>query len=462
MIQLFPDQQRLIDDTRALMRQHKSVLVQAATGSGKTVMAAYMVKAARDKGSRAIMVVPRRELLRQTSETFRKFGIPHTFVAAGHGYCPFERTILATSGTLAKRLDKLPAPQLVFIDETHYGGAELDRIIRHYQQAGAWVLGLSATPVRLDGRGLGCWYQAMSSGPAIHTLIDERRLSDYRLFAPSTPDLSGIKTTAGDYAKGELASFMEQDRVLIGNAVSHYRQHGNGRLNVCYCVSIAHAEIVAGMFNDAGIPAKCITGKMTDDERKAIIRAFARREIRVLTSVDLLTFGFDLSAAAQMDVTVECMSDLRPTKSLALQMQKWGRVLRMKDEPALILDHAGNAAAHGLPDDQREWSLEGRAKRQSSGEKADPVRQCGKCFYVHRPSPACPKCGYEYPVVAREVEHIDGELMEITAAQQRRQAAYEQAKAQTLEELIALAKRTGKNPRWAYHVYNARRAKNAG
>jgi len=460
MVTLYEDQTALIDDVRARMRRHKSVLVQAATGFGKTVVTASMVQASQAKGTRSMMVVPRRELLRQTAETFKAFGIPHGYVSAGYEYNPFAKTMLATSGTLARRLDKVPPPNVCFVDETHYGGGDLDRIIGSMKAAGTWVIGLSATPSRLDGKGLGVWYDDMAEGPPIGDLIRDGRLSRYRMFAPDTPDMTGVKTAAGDYAKGALADKMEQDRVLVGNAVAHYRKHALGRLNVAYCASIKHAEIVAASFQDQGIPAACIHGKMDDAERSHIIRAFARRELLVLTSVDLLTFGFDLASAAQMDVTVECMSDLGPTKSLAKQMQKWGRTLRIKPDPALIFDHAGNAARHGLPDDQREWSLEGNEKRDGGNEPSAPVRQCPECFFCHRPTPECPACGFEYPIQSREIDEVDGELSEITG--ERRDSFKQQRDmSRDLDSLIALGRNRGmKHPeRWAAHVMSARMAK---
>lgn len=460
MIRLHDDQTRAVDDVRALMRRHKAVLLQAATGAGKTVMTAHMIQSSRAKGTRAMMVVPRRELLRQTAETFKAFSIPHSYVSAGYEFNPFAKTMLATSGTLARRLDRVPMPQVLFVDETHYGGSELDRIIRHYKALGAWIIGLSATPIRLDGKGLGMWYDAMAEGPPIADLIEAQRLSRFRMFAPSAPDLSGVKTTAGDYAKGQLADRMEGDRVLIGNAVTHYVKHAMGRLNVCYCVSVAHAGIVAEAFRAQGVPAAAITGAMDDDERSRLIRAFARRELLVLTSVDLLTFGFDLASAAQMDVTVECMSDLGPTQSLAKQMQKWGRVLRMKPDPALIFDHAGNAARHGMPDDPREWSLAGRVKREGGGEKAEPVRQCPACYFVHRPTPTCPSCGHEYPVQAREIEEVEGELSEVTSAPRFKA---QQGMVRDLDALIDVGRKRGMRypEAWAAKVMTARMAKRA-
>lgn len=408
------------------------MLMQAATGSGKTIMGADIIHGSRNKGTRSMMIVPRLELLNQSAKTFNEYHIPFSYCASGYQMNPYAKTFLATTGTLINRIKAGTAPEvnLVIPDETHYGGAGLDFIIQYYKKRGAYGIGLSATPARLDGKGLGCWYNDMVCGESVGWLIDNKRLSDFRLFSPSSPNLEGIKTVGGDYAKGQLAERMEADSVLVGDAVKHYRDHALGRLNVAYCTSRKHSEIVAGKFRDAGIPAATIDGTTPEDERRRIIRAFAKREILVLANCELLTFGFDLSAASGMDVTVEAMSDLRPTKSLALQMQKWGRVLRRKDYPALIFDHGGNAMAHGLPDSEREWSLADRPKKERAGdgEKSEPVRQCEggfpnkdltgermrPCYHTHRPAPRCPNCGAWYEIDSRMVQQVDGELVEIS------------------------------------------------
>ena len=139
--------------------------------------------------------------------------------------------------------------------------------------------------------------------------------------------------------------------------------------------------------------------------------------------------------------------------------------MRMKDHPAIIADHAGNWRENGFPDDPRDWTLDGSKKRATSDDKAEPVRQCdiasGGCGFVHRPAPVCPNCNRVYPIMSREVEHIDGELAEIDRAALVRERKQEQGRADSLEALRELAKRTGKNPRWADHVWNARQRKRA-
>ena len=466
-IQLFPDQAVMVEKTRAAMRQSRNVLIQLPTGGGKTVLSSYMLSSMLAKGKRGWFIVPRRELMRQTSETFEKFGLPHSFISAGMSYDPFKRLHIATTGTLARRLHKMTAPDVAFVDETRHGGAELDRIIAWLKANGCWIVGLDATPVRTDGKGLGCYYDRMVEGPQVGELMEAGRLSRYRLFAPQTPDLTGIRTVAGDYAKGQLADKMESDRVLVGNSVKHYKQHADGLLNVAFAVSVKHAEILAQAFRDGGVSAACIHGGMDDAERSRIIKAFARRELMTLTSCSLLCFGFDLASAAQMDVTVEAMTDCAPTKSLSLQMQKNGRVLRMKPRPAVILDHAGNCQRHGMPDDPREWSLEGELKESKGGEPTLAAKQCpigdGGCGYVQRAGyPCCSNCGFVFPIMSRSVEEVDGDLIEVTREQMKAIAKSErqvQGRSETLADLIELAKRTGKNPRWAQHVWQARQKK---
>ncbi|MGI4886119.1 MAG: DEAD/DEAH box helicase [Janthinobacterium lividum] len=450
-VSLYDHQTQMNKQCRELMRSgEKYVLMQGPTGIGKSRMAAAQIEASQAKGFKSIFIVPRIELVAQMSQTFNDFDIPHSFVAAGEAYNPYSKTHICTVGSLLNRLDKVQ-PHVVFVDETHYGAAALDKIIAYYKARGAFIVGLSATPWKLSGQGLDRWYGAMVRGPSVAWLIENKYLSDFRPFAFGTPNLSQIKTVAGDYAKGQLAELMEHDSALIGDAVKHYREHCIGRLNITFCTSRKHSEMVAQSFRDAGIPTMAIDGETPKHERRNIIRAFARRELLNLTSVDLMHTGFDLSSAAGMDVTVESMSDLRPTKSLSLQLQKWGRVLRKKDFPAMIFDHAGNFKVHGFPDDDREWSLAGREKASYDADAESAVlnKQCEVCHFAHRPKPVCPNCGNVYPIQSREVEERDGDLMEVDREAMRVAQVKEAEK--KLAILINVAKSKGyKDPEvWA-------------
>jgi len=465
MITLYPDQQDLIDRLRLAMRHNKSVLCQSATGSGKTVMAMHMMQSAAAKGNAVGFMVPRRKLLDQTSQTLDSLGMAHGFVASGRSYNPFAKIHMIMTDTIVRRLEKAPRLKILFDDEAHFGGPEKLKVIRHYQAQGTYVIGLSATPERPNGDGMGDVYDQMVKGQTLGWLINNKRLSKYRLFGPDTPDLSAIKTRNGDYAQKEINSYMmadEHGKKLVGNAAKHYKENAFGKLNLSFCTSVLSAQMSSQMFNDAGIPSACIHGEMDDADIQKIIMAFARRQILNISSCMLIAFGFDLSQASGIDVTVESMSDLAPSKSRTWQKQKWGRPLRMKPDPALIFDHVGNHLHHGMPHDEPDWTLEVKDRRKGGGEKTIPVRQCPQCYFVSRPSPACPACGFVHPIASRTVEEVEGELAEVTERARKVAARQEQGRAQTLDDLLAVAARTGKKPGWARHVYEARQRKRAG
>lgn len=466
-IKLFPDQAEHIQNVRHALKTHKRVLMQAATGWGKTIGAGYMMTEAAKKGNSCFFVVPRRQLLAQTADSLASYGVSFGYIAAGYKPNPFQMIQLCTSGTLARRLDKLPfIPKIVFIDETHYGGAELDAIIQFFTALGCIIIGLSATPMKISGRHMSDWYDHMVVGPQIRFLMNAGRLSDYRLLAPSKPDLSSVAVRNGEYVESQLADRMEQDTVLTGDMVRHYKAQAMGKLNLAFAVSIKHAELMAEAFRDGGVPAAAVHSKMSDDDIKARIKAFAKRELLALVGKDLMTFGFDLASAAGMDVTPEVMTDGRPTESLPLQLQKWGRVLRKKPEPALILDHAGNSIRpdgtmkHGYPDDDRTWTLEREEKKRGEGaERTIPVRQCGVCYMCHRPSPQCPACGNVYPIAERVLEENDSQLIEVSREQMAGIAKSErqvQGRADSFEALLELERRRGAKLGWAERVWTGR------
>lgn len=487
-ITLYPDQQEIMEALRSSMKLHKSILLQSPTGSGKTACAIYMITQAIKKqdyvsslrNRKIIFTVPRKDLMEQTSETLTRFGITHSFIAAGKFFNPASPVYIGMVPTMTGRIEvdketgalrsrRLPVGSLVIVDETHYGSENLGKLIDYYKEQGSWVIGLSATPWKLNGQGLGMWYDHMVEGKSISWLIENKRLSDYEYYYGQTkPDLSGIKVDAGDYNKAALGSFMEQQGVIIGDCVSDYKRRCDGKLHIVRCSSIKHSQMVAETFKEAGVAAVHVDGETPMDERKRIFMAYAKREIKVLTFCDLLNFGFDLSqASGGMDVCIESGSDLKPTKSLAAQMQFWGRILRKKPFPAIINDHVNNYMEHGLPCSDREWTLASRKKKKAQDkEPVPPTRQCSKCYYVHSPAPVCPQCGFEYPIQSRTIDEIDGEMVKADkevlkrlAEEQKYQRQREQQQARTMQDLISLAKARGyKSPvGWAARIYNARR-----
>ena len=449
-------QQDMIDRTRVALRTSRRVLIQSPTGSGKTALAAAMLGTASQRGSRCGFLVHRQELIDQTIATFTKVGIPFGVIAAGYSPNPFAAVQIASIDTLKNRLEKIIPFDFLVVDEAHHASAAgWAKTIDHFSSA--YVVGLSATPARLDGKGLDHIFHDIVIGPKVSWLMEQGFLADYRAFAPPPPDLAGVHTRMGDFARGELADAMDKPSIT-GDAVAHYLKLARDRQAVCFCISVQHSKHVADTFRAAGIMAWHLDGNTPRDDRRKAIDAYRKGDIKVLCNVDLFGEGFDLPS---IDVSIL----LRPTKSLALYLQQVGRSLRPGvGKTAIILDHAGNIMRHGMPDDERQWSLNGAPK----SERATAVRNCPKCFAAHKPALTCPECGHDYRSdetadTGRKVEQIDGELVEIDKAVMRRRANVDQARAQTLDDLIELGRKRGyKNPAfWASKIWTSRRARRA-
>ena len=456
MIVLRPYQQAAIDEARqAYKHGHRAALLQLPTGAGKTVTASTVVHGAALKGNRTWWLTHRRELSEQASQTFHQLGIPHGTVRAGYVSDPHALVQVASVQTIVRRIGALPPPSFMVFDECHHiGAAQWQEIFNAFPNAR--VLGLTATPWRLDGMGLGHFFGHMVSGPTVAELIEMGSLSPYRLFAPATPDLTGVKTAAGDYQRGALAQAMDKP-AIVGDAIGHYRRLCAGKRAVAFAAGVENSKHIAAQFREAGIPAEHVDGSMPAEQRDAAVERFRRGETLVLSNSDLFGEGFDVPA-------IEAAILLRPTKSLSLYLQQVGRALRPlpgKTE-AIILDHAGNSLTHGLPDDDREWSLEDRERRKKAEASESPVRQCEECFFVYRPAPKCPSCGHAVPVKARELEVIEGSLEEVRKPD-KRELFREQGKANSLDDLIELGRQRGyKNPTfWAQKVWASRQGRRA-
>jgi DNA repair protein RadD len=456
VIQLRDYQQSLVAAIRTSLSTHRSVLAQAPTGAGKTVMFSYMAGRARERGRRVGIFAHRAELLKQISRTLRQFDVPHGIIAAGSTYVPRQQVYVIAAATYARR-DAMPVFDLGIIDEAHHAtaGSTWGRCMERSPEA-KWI-GVTATPERLDGRGLSEMFDDLVLGPSVRSLMDMGALADYRLFAPPSADTSGVHTVAGDYNLGELAAVMDRPAVT-GDAVLHYRRHLNGAPSVAFCTSVAHAAHVAEEFRAAGYTSAHVDGGMESGERERIIGGFRRGEINVLSSCNLISEGFDVPG-------IHGAILLRPTQSLALYLQQVGRAFRPEagKVKAVILDHAGNSVGprgHGLPDADREWSLAGR-DRKAKVKPEESVRQCERCYAAY-PSRVhkCPECGWTPAPMTRMVDAVDGELEEVDRdaarereAERRRQA---QGRARTVDELMS---KLGMNERQAKHVMEAREEK---
>ena len=454
MIQLRPYQCAGIASIReAFGPLHKRApLYVLPTGAGKSLTFSFIAHGAADKGNRVYILSHRQELIDQISGALDLTGTPHGFIAAG--YPTLEAHVqIASVQTLVRRLDRTPQPDLIVIDEAHHARAEtFERIIREWPRAK--LLGVTATPIRLSGEGLGTIFDHLITGPSMRELIDAGYLAPYRMFRPPTADASDLPKRGGEFVTAAAEALMNKP-AITGSALAHYRQHADGLPALVFCVSIQHAKSVADQFREAGYSAFSIDGTMERTVRRGVVEDFRDGRIKVVTSCEILNEGFDVPGA-------HVGIFLRPTQSLGLYLQQIGRILRPCEgkSHALLLDHVGNCYRHGLPHAPQDWSLSGddpAAKRK----RAASVRICAHCFCA-LPSQArvCSECGYEFPAKSREIEQRDGELAEVTPEMLARRAERrEQGRAQSLEALLEIARRKGYRPEWAHRVMAGRLAK---
>jgi superfamily II DNA or RNA helicase len=449
-MQLRSYQQRAIDDLRNAYRfGYRAPLLCLPTGGGKTIIFTAIAQASAARGRRVLILVHRRELLRQASDKLRWAGLDHGLIAAGIE--PSEAPVqVASVQTIARRLSGIDwQPDLIIIDEAHHATAgQWERTLQHWPAA--YRLGVTATPCRLDGRGLRSAFDHLVLGPSVAELIDTGYLSHSRIYAPPVvADLSGIRTRAGDYANDQAAAAMDRPTVT-GDAIAHYQRLAAGQQAIAFCCNVAHAESVCAAFQAAGIAARLLLGNTGD--RDQVVADFGAGLVQILVTVDVVSEGFDVPAASVAIL-------LRPTKSLGLYLQQVGRVLRPAPgkQAALILDHVGNVTRHGFPDDHRDWTLDDGIKRVRTTSVQPPsVRTCPECYAAFKPQPQCPVCGAQCaPITNRKIRQLAGELQELKRSEMR-QARRKQGTARTLEQLLALANERGYSPGWAYRIFHAR------
>ena len=393
MIHLRRYQQDAVNEIREAFPLHRNFLPVSPTGSGKTVMFSYLARAVTNKGKRVTIVVHRDELVYQVSRTLTSFDVDHGFIAAGRPVSGSPVQI-ASVFSLRNRITDYARPDLVIFDEAHHAtnGSSWGRVFWHWRES--FKLGVTATPIRLDGKPLRSMFDHTIDGPSVADLMASGDLCNYTLYAPPVA-LGKLRKRMGDYVQSDLAEVMDKPQ-LVGNAVEHYRKLADGKRAIVFCVSLDHAAHTALAFQDAGYSSARIDGTMEKHERRALVEKFSRGQVKVLTSCDLVSEGFDLPA-------IEVAILLRPTASLGLYLQQVGRALRPfpGKEKAIILDHAGNAGTHGLPDDDRDWCLEDGEAGLKKGKRVVDVslRTCGKCWASVKPGTmVCPHCGWAWPV----------------------------------------------------------------
>lgn len=443
-------QEASINGIRDSFRQgNRRVLLVLPTGGGKTVCFSYIAAGVARNEKRVLIIAHRRELLKQISTALKMVGVHHAVMAGGYVGIPTAKVVVASVFTLARRVHRFPEPDLIIGDEAHHftPDSTWGKVVGAFPKAK--VLGVTATPERLDGKGLGLMFDDMVMGPSVAELTEQGFLSRADVYAPSRPDLGAVRVRMGDYVSNQLEGAMDKPSIT-GSAVTHYRRLADGKRAIAFCVSVKHAKDVAAEFRKAGYLANHVDGGMDERERDGVLRQFEEGTIQILTSCDLISEGFDLPA-------VEVAIMLRPTKSLSLYLQQAGRAIRIAPgkEKTIILDHAGNTAIHGFIDEHRDWRLTiGEAREKRDSQAAPPVRTCPTCYAMHRPAPVCPKCGHTYRVAGRKVEHREGELVQVSRGDDAKNAFSESDIVRRFNILTAVGKsRRYENPtRWAFNV----------
>jgi superfamily II DNA or RNA helicase len=458
----------------------KRVILVSPTGSGKSLVFSTIAKNIVSKERRPVILVHRHQLLKQASESLTSMDIRHDLFKAGSSkFCHVmkESVMVASIQSFIKHCGKLPEFHLFIIDESHRScSASYRKLFELYPDA--YFLGVTATPRRLDGQPLGDLYEAMVLGPTTKELIDDGFLSPYRAFVGITANLASVGKSMGDYNLAQLSDAMT-DKKIVGDCVKSYREHANGLPAIAFCVNIAHAQATALAFREAGYKAIHVEGGHSKDYIAEGLRGLASGEYHVICSCDLISEGVDVPV-----VTAAIL--LRPTMSIAMARQQIGRIMRpmyAKGMPldtaeqrkeamrkgvkpsAIILDHAGILATHGLPDADIDWSLDGEEKKKkSSSEKsagAGLIRCECQAKYPAALS-ACPRCGKPKPGADNGVEAVAGEMLEITEQLKKQfneSAAIRAWEMKTRKSLEKQALENGYKSGWVYHRLQAAKTK---
>jgi DNA repair protein RadD len=399
---LRPHQITALQMLRQSLAKEKRLVIQMPTGAGKTLIAAKIIEGAMSKGNRVIFTVPAIPLIDQTVRAFEAEGIRD--VGAMQADHPRTDTLakvqVASVQTLRRR--EIPDAALVIVDECHIRAEVIEKLMD--ERPDVFFIGLSATPW---ARGMGFRWNDLLIPVTIGELIAQGFLSRFTAYAPDLPDLSGVKTSKGDYAESGLEAVMG-DAKLMGSVVTTWLQRGQNRPTLCFAVNRAHAAQLAAQFEQQGIATAYVDSYTDRVEREVINLRFKAGEIKIICSVRTMTTGVDLP--------VSCIIDAAPTKSEILHVQKIGRGLRVNPgtEDCVILDHAGNSIRLGLVTDIYHVKLDktrcGEKQKRAAAERLP--KPCSKCETLFT-GKTCPGCGRERVPVAG-VGSAEGDLVEIT------------------------------------------------
>jgi len=362
----------------------RAQLLVQPTGTGKTFGAAMVIEGALAKGNDVLFLAHRKELIQQCSKTLDEIGVDHGIIKGKKHWRtrPGARVQVASVQTLVRR--QPPQARIVILDEAHRCLNDTNQTILSWFP-NSLVLGLTATPWRLDGRGLGSMFQTIVAPITYREAIDQGYLLPPRIYEPDRPNLKGIKRTGGDYNRKDLAKRLGEDPARVGNLVENWLEFGEGARTLCFATSVEDSEDIVRRFKDAGVRAEHLDGDTNETLRDEVLGRLESGETQLVSNVDVLVEGYDLPSLG-------CIILAAPTCSLTRYLQMVGRGSRIFENQKyfIILDHAGCVAKLGDPTADRDWSLEDRKqKRETEGE----MLTCPECMLM-RPANVfhCPKC----------------------------------------------------------------------
>ena len=446
-------QQKAYNELKQAARNHKRILLVLPTGSGKTVIAAHLIKNASDKMNHVLFKAHRKEIIDQTSEKLTRLEVDHGIIMADDKRKSLmSRVQVASVQTLIRR--DFPHANVIIVDEAHHTVAKSYRkILDHYPEA--FIVGLTATPCRSDGKGLGDIYDVIVEGPSIAELTKLKYLVPTKVFAPSVPDLRKIKIVRGDYDERELDRRVNRPK-MIGDIVEHWLKLGKGRKTVCFSASISHSVHITEAFQAAGVKAEHLDGETDKPKREQILERLRIGETEIVSNVGVLQEGWDMPE-------VSCIILARPTKSFGLYIQMCGRILRPfpGKEYALVLDHAGATYIHGFVHEEVKWSLDKNEKIEDRVQEKKQLIirkpwKCTNCFHVNEGYyKFCDNCGLKPAVQGKAPQMAEGDLIEIKKAKRKKVYALGE-KQEFYRMLLWYTRAKGHKDGYAAYIYQSK------
>jgi superfamily II DNA or RNA helicase len=435
---------RALEDVRSAFRSGApGVLLVLPTGAGKTVVAAAMVQGAQALGRRALFCAHRRELVAQTSAKLAAIGVDHGVILAGEPGTDHAIQVASVQTLARRRVDPF---DLVYVDEAHHVAADTYARILELARP-RWTVGLTATPYRTDGRGLGDAFKAIVAGPDIRELTAAGWLVPADVYSPAPDAMLGAGHRAGDYTAEELEARIDRP-ALVGDLVATWQLRAPGLRTVAFGVSVEHAAHIVAAFRAARVPAELLTGETTPARRAELLEDLAAGRVLVVANCAVLTEGWDSPAVAAAIIA-------RPTLSRGLWRQMAGRVLRQHPGKAraVILDQGANAMRHGHPYLEDPATLEQGPRRWRTNREQPPATViCAQCFGVYERAEAgpCPYCGAANRPKLRRLAQRAGELERVDWNTPRL-AEHDDARAlETARALTRKAWASGYKPGWIF------------